>query len=141
MSNDDPFGRDGSGGDWGTPDENIDMNYGQPLSPPGGQPSQPGPLMGQPQQQQQLVSSKPQLTNDDIVALVLSAFFPGVGHMILGQSMKGIAILVVSIFTCGGLGIGWILVLVDAYLVAMTRKYRPLGDWEFFPDSKQHFKS
>jgi len=137
MSNgDDPFGRDG-GGDWGPPpqppaqDDNIDMNYGQPLQNPP-QPTGPGT---------DLVRTKPKLDNNDIIALVVSLFLPGVGHMMLGQTLKGIVVLAASFFTCGGFGLIWIAVILDIYLVAMTRKYRELGDWEFFPDANQHLKS
>ncbi len=156
MSNgNDPFGN-GGGGDWGNQpggqpgqpggqpgqpggqpgqpgqprNDDVDMNYGQPLSQP---PSQP------PNQQLQPTSNK--LENEDIVPIVLSAFFPGVGHMMLGQATKGIVILLVSIFTCGGAGLVWIAAIVDCYLLAMTRKYRNVDDWEFFPDMNKHFGS
>lgn len=158
MSSDDPFGQDG-GGDWGEApkpgpdDDNIDMNYGQPLSqpPPAGTAQQqppPGQAMhqtpGQSMQQppgNQLQSTKPKLDNDDIVPLILSAFFPGVGHMMLGQTTKGIVVLLAAIFTCGFGGLLNLAVILDCYLVAMTRKYRQLDDWEFFPDMNKHLGS
>lgn len=83
--------------------------------------------------------STPPLEQNDIIALVLNLFFPGVGQMMLGQVPKGIAILAASIFTCGGFGLIWIAALVDVYLVLRARKYRTLGDWEFFPDYKEAF--
>jgi TM2 domain-containing membrane protein YozV len=79
------------------------------------------------------------LEQNDIIALVLGLFLPGVGHMMLGQVPKGIAILVASVFTCAGFGLLGIAALVDLYLVARARKYRTLEDWEFFPDYKQAF--
>lgn len=131
MSNDD-FG-DG-GGDWGDPvapppsDDNIDMNYGQPL----GQ-SQPQPPPGE------LQKTKPKLENDDIVKLAISFFLPGVGHLMLGQTVKGIVIFLLFVFTCGFGGLINIAILLDTYLCLMTQKYRQLGDWEFFPDTNKHF--
>ena len=158
MSSDDPYGGGGgSDDDWGNPpqpqqnQDNIDMNYGQPLPPQGAPPQQQHP--GAPQQQFQqggpvqgptggpLQPSKPKLENDDLIAIVVNLFFPGVGQMMLGQTVKGIVILVVSVFTCGGAGLLYIAVIIDAYLVAMTRKYRQLGDWEFFPDINKHLGS
>lgn len=154
MSSDDPFG--GGGDDWQNPpqppqnDDNIDMNYGQPLPPPQGppqQPPQPQPQPGQYGQGQMqggggpLQTTKPKLENDDIIAIVVNLFFPGVGQMMLGQTTKGIVILAVSFFTCGGAGLLWVAVIIDAYLVAMTRKYRPLDDWEIFPDMNKHLGS
>jgi TM2 domain-containing membrane protein YozV len=145
----DPFGNGGGdGGDWGQPagggpaagggdfgqqpaqEQDVDMNYGQPLSQP---PSQPPNT--------QLQSSGQKLDNNDIVAMVISAFFPGVGHMMLGQTVKGIVILAASVFTCGGMGLLWVAAIVDCYLLAMTRKYRQVDDWEFFPDMNKHFGS
>ncbi len=160
SNNDDPFGRDG--GDWGEPpkpladDDQIDMNYGQPLPPPGGEQGpgghplpQPGygapPLDDRPEQgitrSPETGMAKPKLENDDVVALVVSAFLPGVGHMLLGQVPKGVVILIGSWVTCYGFGLVWIAMLIDTYLVALTRKYRTVGDWEFFPDSSKHLKS
>lgn len=160
MSSDDPYGGGGgSDDDWGNPpqpqqnQDNIDMNYGQPLPPQGAPPQQQQQHPGAPQQQFQqggpvqgptggpLQPSKPKLENDDLIAIVVNLFFPGVGQMMLGQTVKGIVILVVSVFTCGGAGLLWIAVIIDAYLVAMTRKYRQLGDWEFFPDINKHLGS
>lgn len=77
------------------------------------------------------------LETNDVVAIVLSFFFPGVGHMMLGQVKKGIVILVAVILTCG---LGYVLALlavVDALCLAQTRKVRQVDDWEFFPDHKR----
>lgn len=134
MSSDDPGG---GGGDWQSPpqpqnNDNVDMNYGQPLPPQG------GPIQ---QQGGELQKTKPKLENNDLVAIIINLFFPGVGQMILGQTVKGIAIFIASVVTCGGMGLLWIAVLIDAYLVAMTRKYREVGDWEVFPDMNKHLGS
>ena len=76
------------------------------------------------------------LETNDIVAVVLSVFLPGVGHMILGQVVKGIVILAVSICTCVGY-LASIVVAADALCVARMRKERPVDDWEFFPEHKR----
>lgn len=141
MSSDDPYGS--GGGDWGQPQqppqqqpqhEEIDMNYGQ--------------LPGQDQQQQalgppngQLKPTKGKLDNNDIIAIVVGVFLPGVGQLMLGQTTKGIVILLATLFTCYGFGFLWIAVVLDAYLLAMTKKYREVGEWEFFPDMNKHFGS
>lgn len=135
-----------SSDDWGNPpppteDDGIDMNYGQPLPPQGGAagPADPGgPVQGS---GGPLQTTKPKLDNNDIIAIVINAFLPGVGQMMLGQTTKGIVILAISFFTCGGAGLLWVAVLIDAYLVAMTRKYRQLDDFEIFPDMNKHFGS
>lgn len=74
-----------------------------------------------------------QLDNNDIVAIVLSIFFPGAGHIVLGQTGKGIAIIAGMILTCGMFAILWPIVIIDAVMVAQASKKRPVGDWEFFP--------
>jgi TM2 domain-containing membrane protein YozV len=81
--------------------------------------------------------AKPQLEGKDVAAIVLSFILPGVGHMLIGQTTRGLAILGGTILTCG---IGYILtiaVAADAYLVAMTSKERQVGTWEFFPEHKK----
>lgn len=77
------------------------------------------------------------LETNDIVAIVLSFFLPGVGHIMLGQKTKGIVILAVTILTCGVGYIASVLVALDAYLVAQVIKERPVGDWEIFPEHKR----
>jgi TM2 domain-containing membrane protein YozV len=73
------------------------------------------------------------LDNNDFVALLVTWFVPGAGHMMLGQTTKGLAILAANFLTCGGLGLLWVFTVVDAYFLAMARKKRPVGDWEFLP--------
>ncbi len=74
------------------------------------------------------------LDTNDIIAIVLSAIFPGAGQIMLGQTMKGAAILVFSILSCCIGGVFNIAAAVDAYAVAMAKKKRAVGEWEFFPD-------
>jgi|APLow6443716910_1056828.scaffolds.fasta_scaffold1252014_1 TM2 domain-containing membrane protein YozV len=77
------------------------------------------------------------LETNDIVAIVLSVFVPGVGHMLLGQTVKGIAILAATILSCGVGYLVSLLIAADALCVARVRKERPVGDWEIFPDHKR----
>jgi TM2 domain-containing membrane protein YozV len=73
------------------------------------------------------------LDTNDVIALATSTLFPGVGHMMLGQPMKGVAILIVGPLTCYGGGLLWLLGLIDIYCLAVARKKRQIGDWETFP--------
>ena len=77
------------------------------------------------------------LEGKDIAAIVLCFFVPGVGHMLLGQMLKGIAILAITVCTCGLGGLLLIVIALDAYCVARIMKERPVGDWEFFPEHKR----
>ena len=77
------------------------------------------------------------LETRDILAIVLSIFLPGVGHILLGQKTKGIAILAAVILSCG---VGYIvsaIIAIDAYLVARVQKERAIGEWEVFPEHKR----
>ncbi len=132
------YGGNGPSNDWSAPQQNYgeppgyqppgpQQNYGQPpgYQPPGGPMMyHSGPAGG---------TSTP-LEGNDIVAIVLSLFLPGVGHMILGQTTKGIVVLLVSVLTCGLGGLLLAAVALDAYAVATAKKRRAVGEWEFFPD-------
>ncbi len=112
----------------------------------------PMPGYADPAQQQQHGQAMPQQSNDqyiptnttqthtletnDIIALILSFFvFPGIGHIMSGQAVKGVAIMVVTFFTCGFAGLMWPVAAVDLYMVIMAQKKRPVTDWEIFPKS------
>jgi len=86
---------------------------------------------------QQSLTTSNQLEQNDIIALVVSFFFPGFGHLMLGQTAKGLAIffglIAITVVTCGIGALAAPLALVDAYMVTMAQKKRPVGDWEFFP--------
>jgi hypothetical protein len=68
-------------------------------------------------------------------ALIASFLLPGVGHLLIGQTVKGIGALLLLLLT---VGIGWVLLapcaLIDAFLVIRARKRRSVDDLEFFPD-------
>ena len=105
---------------------------GSPFGPPPG----PGPSYGYPMTHTPGVGMTPAsgtLDNNDIVALIVSAFFPGAGHMMLGQTTKGIAILAATYLTCGLGYLAFAFVVIDAYFLALARKKRQVGDWEFLP--------
>lgn len=78
------------------------------------------------------------LTTTDILAIVLSVVAPGVGHIILGQTLKGLVILLLVFATFGvGLLVSAVVAL-DCYLVARARKERTLGTWECFPERRRY---
>ena len=81
----------------------------------------------------------PRLDATDVLAVVLSVLAPGLGHIILGQTLKGLVIMALVIATCG---VGYVLTAVialDAYMVARARQARPVGEWELFPDHRSVF--
>ncbi|MFP4599619.1 MAG: hypothetical protein ACLFVJ_15270 [Persicimonas sp.] len=136
--------RQPQGGEWSAGHTDNQPNQQQQQQQPRQESWQQGP--GHPQGGQydqppvhQPGSNKPKLENNDIIAIVLSVFFPGVGQMMLGQTTKGIVILAVSIFTCAAGGLLSIGAALDAYCVAMARKKRPIDDWEIFPDLNELF--
>jgi len=77
------------------------------------------------------------LETNDIIAVVLSIFVPGVGHILLGQKTKGIVILGAVILSCGVGYLVSLLIAIDALCVARISKERPVQEWEFFPEHKR----
>ena len=72
----------------------------------------------------------------DVLAVILSVFAPGLGHIVLGQVLKGVVILALVIGSCG---VGYIvsaIIALDAFMVARARRVRQVGDWEIFPDHR-----
>lgn len=80
------------------------------------------------------------LESSDYLA-IFAAIIPGLGQMIMGQTVKGLVVLGVALVTCSGFGLLSIASMVDAYLVAMAQKRRPVGEWEFFPDYQETFNT
>jgi len=74
-----------------------------------------------------------------IVAAVLSfILLGGVGQIYLGQTKKGIIIMVVTlILSCIGIGlITWIVGVIDAYIMAdKLQKGEAIGDMQWFWES------
>ena len=57
---------------------------------------------------------------------------------VIGQTLKGAAILAAVILTCFMGATLSLLVAADCYFVVMCKKDRPVGDWEFFPDYNRY---
>lgn len=72
---------------------------------------------------------------DPIVALLLSLFLlGGTGQIFLGQTTKGIVLIVATICTCGLAGI---LGAIDAYMIAKRlQEGNSVNKWEFFWTNK-----
>lgn len=78
------------------------------------------------------------LETEDIIPVVLS-LIPGVGQMMMGQTVKGLVMLGLAIVTCGFGGLLAVASVLDAFLVASAKKRREVDEWEFFPDFKETF--
>lgn len=74
-----------------------------------------------------------------IVAAILSLLlFGGVGQIYLGQTKKGIIIVVASlVLSCVGVGfITWIVGIIDAYMMGdKLQKGESIGDMQWFWES------
>jgi len=75
-----------------------------------------------------------QLESNDYLLLVLSFIFPGVGQLMMGQTVKGLIMLCFV----WGIGVAQLLSGLDALCVARARKTREIGPWEFFPEHKKY---
>ena len=98
-----------------------------PVAPPpssGGYPS--------PQSSRQLETSE--------VLAVIAAVVPGVGQLLLGQTVKGLVLMGVAMLTCSGMGLLSVASIFDALLVAKANHRRVVGEWEFFPDFQETFR-
>ncbi len=86
---------------------------------------------------QQIHPSDP--PKNPIIAAVLSfILLGGVGQIYLGQTKKGIIIVVVTlILSCIGIGlITWIVGVIDAYIMAdKLQKGETIGDMQWFWES------
>ena len=114
------------GDDWSTPEHEPPQDQ-VPQPYEGGPPAKTGGSGGG------------ELESEDIIAMVITFFIPGIGQLLLGQQVKGLVILGLALFTCSGFGLIAVASLVDTYLVAKARKNREVGDWEFFPDFNEAF--
>jgi len=76
--------------------------------------------------------------NPIIAALLSFLLLGGVGQIYLGQTKKGIIIVVVTlILSCVGIGlITWIVGVIDAYIMAdKLQKGETIGDMQWFWES------
>lgn len=71
--------------------------------------------------------------------LVASFFIPGLAHVMIGQTKKGVLIFLAVFLTAGILYIGSLAVVFDAYLVLRAQQYRTVGEFEILPDSRAFF--
>ena len=63
-------------------------------------------------------------------ALILSCLIAGLGQIYFGQTLKGLVILAV---TCLTGPIGWVIGMIDAYLIGKKlESNQAVGEWEFF---------
>ena len=72
------------------------------------------------------------------MALLSGLCLTGLGQIVLGQTLKGIALLVGSIviaITTGGVSIFVVtpIIAIDAYMIAQRLKQgQPVSEWDFF---------
>lgn len=78
------------------------------------------------------------LESDELLPVFLS-FIPGVGQIMMGQTVKGLVMLGASFFCLNFFGLLTIASILDAYLIAKVKKKREVDDWEFFPEFKETF--
>jgi hypothetical protein len=74
---------------------------------------------------------------DPTVMAILSAVAPGLGQLILRQTVKGIVLFVLAIGLWSVIWIGtlavWVVAIIDAYQIAVKlRNGQPVKQWEFF---------
>jgi hypothetical protein len=74
---------------------------------------------------------------DPTLMAILSLLVPGLGQMVLGQTAKGIVLLVAGLVlgatTCFGGLVIWGVAVVDAYQIGKKlQSRRPVAQWEFF---------
>lgn len=73
------------------------------------------------------------LETSELVGILVSVPLPGIGHVLLGQKAKGLAIFVAFVLTLGLLYFVALAVAFDAFLVVRASRKRDVGAWEFFP--------
>lgn len=67
------------------------------------------------------------------IAALLSCVLPGVGHIYLGQTQKGLVILFGGLLLCYLGGLLGPLMAVDAFRMGeKLEEGKPIGPWEFF---------
>ncbi len=75
-----------------------------------------------------------------LIAIAASLILPGLGHILKGFPKRGALIMVASVMTCCTLGVLNFGSAFDLYCIALTETYRPVDDWEFFPDADVHLE-
>ncbi len=74
---------------------------------------------------------------DPTLMAVMSAVVPGLGQVVLGQTVKGIVLLVLALgawrIACLGSLAVWVVAIIDAYQIGVKlRGGKPVKQWEFF---------
>ena len=93
------------------------------------------PVYGAGDDQGRVMPSVP--PRDPNVMAILSALLPGFGQLILGQTVKGIVLLVLALgllrMSCLLALVCWIVAIIDAYQIGTKlRRGQSVGQWEFF---------
>ncbi len=121
-------------GDQRRPGSRIEVDEDIPTHHPPPGAGMPGPYRGGPPSKQR--SQK--LETREVLA-VIAALIPGVGQILLGQTVKGLVLMGAALFLgCLG-GLLSVASVIDAFLVAKAKKRRPVDEWEFFPDFRDAF--
>jgi TM2 domain-containing membrane protein YozV len=66
----------------------------------------------------------------------LNLIVPGLSHILMGQTAKGITLLLSSyLLAWAGIGVLiWIASVIDGFMVGQVlQRGRPVGEWQFFP--------
>lgn len=120
-------------GDWKPASEVVGLFAGSTSVPP--PPSGTNHYGGGAGSQDLVMPSDP--PRDPTLMGILSAVVPGLGQMIMGQTVKGIVLCVLAVglglTTClGGFVVG-IVSIIDAYQIGVKlRSGQPVRQWEFF---------
>lgn len=125
MARDDENGKTESGSERSVPEHEPPIEGGEllPQRQSGGYPVTTGQV---------------DLSQEEIIA-VIAALIPGLGQLLLGQTVKGLVILGIALLSCAGMGLLSVASVLDAYLVARAKHRRAVGEWEFFPDFQEAF--
>ncbi len=130
LKNTDFVWTDGQG-DWKPASEIVGLFAGSTAVPP--RPS--GVYQGDPGDPDLVQPSNP--PRDPVLMAILSAIVPGLGQLILGQTVKGIVLFVLTIgawtITCFGPFAVSVVAIIDAYQIGVKlRNGQPVKQWEFF---------
>jgi len=117
------------------PEQPVVASSGQ--KPPSGKASAPRPAPNQDEDEDTEAPKGDVLPSDPPkspgLMCVLSLLIPGLGQILLGQTVKGIVMIVVTAATCGLCGLMYVIAPIDAYKIAKKlQEGNPVGNWQFF---------
>jgi hypothetical protein len=135
--------RDERGGDWrrGAESDTLSERDSEPLSTATDEPRVPATKEHAMAEDTPDPPARAELAREDLLMVVLSVFVPGLGHLLQGFTKRGLLILGASVMTCCTLGVLNVGSAFDLYCISLTKKYRQIGEWEFFPDMERHLKA